>query len=398
MINKVAGADIDKDFIHIAVRFNDETRIIDFVNDVNGLKDAVEFLSNLGVDRVVMESTGSFWIRLAEMLSEKGIGCVVLHPGDVKRIGAHKSDIRDAEWLLIIGEVGLISGSYIPPKIIRVLRTLTRARMRLSDRISSAKQRILNLLYSRGIRLSAIGGINSRLVRLVLETAVKNGSLGDVDDYVKKALGEIINALNEEERVLLGFYLAELKMLEAMARRYDALIRETAEPLMDKIKLLMSIPGIGFFTAVAIIAEIGDINRFASPAKLASYAGVVPRLNQSGGRNRRSRLIKRSNRWLRRALFLVARAAINSKSRIVREFYTRLRRRGKHYLSAIIAVARKLLVAVWHILTKKTPWSENIKKISVPTTPLHGKRPSILALVKLLISIDYSDVVSRTWR
>jgi len=398
MVLKVAGVDIDKDFLHIAIRLDGEVRIVDFVSNVEGIREAVEFLKNLGVNRVVMESTGSFWIPLAEMLSENNISSVILHPGDVKRVGAHKSDIRDAEWLLIIGEVGAITGSYVPPREIRVLRTLVRARMRISDRISSAKQRVLNLLYSRGIRLSAIGGINSRLVRLVLETAVKGGHLDDVDDYVREVLGKIIDALSVEERLLLGLYLTELKTLEALAKRYDELIYEAAKPFMDQIKLLMSIPGVGFFTAVGIIAEIGDITRFPSPSKLSSYAGVVPRLNQSGGRNKGSRLVKRSNRWLRRLMFLVARAAIRSKSALIREFYTRLRRRGKHYLSAIIAVARKILVAIWHILTNGEPWVENIKRVSVPVFSRNGKWVSVLALVKLLVSIDYSDLYDRSWR
>ena len=164
-------------------------------------------------------------------------------------------------------------------------------------------------------------------------------------------LARIIDALSVEERLLLGLYLTGLKVLEALAKRYDELIYEAAKPFMDQIRLLMSIPGVGFFTAVGIIAEIGDITRFPSPSKLFSYAGVVPRLNQSGGRNKGSRLVKRSNRWLRRLMFIVARASIRSKSKVIREFYTRLRRRGKHYLSTIIAVARKILIAIWHILT-----------------------------------------------
>jgi len=82
--------------------------------------------------------------------------------------------------------------------------------------------------------------------------------------------------------------LTELRVLEALAKRCDELIYRAAESFMDQIKLLMSIPGVGFFTAVGILAEIGDIARFSSSAKLCSYAGVTPRLNQSGGRNRDS--------------------------------------------------------------------------------------------------------------
>jgi len=73
------------------------------------------------------------------MLSENNIGCVVLNPGNVKRIGAHKSDEKDAEWLLIIREVSAFSDSYVPPEEIRVLRRLVRARIKLGGRITSAK-------------------------------------------------------------------------------------------------------------------------------------------------------------------------------------------------------------------------------------------------------------------
>ena len=94
-------------------------------------------------------------------------------------------------------------------------------------------------------------------------------------------------------------------------------------------------------------------------------------------------------------MFVVARAAIKSKSKVIREFYMRLRKRGKHYLSALIAVARKILVAIWHILTSGKPWSENIKRVSIPMPPRSHKKVSVLALVKLLVSIDYSDLFDR---
>ena len=89
---------------------------------------------------------------------------------------------------------------------------------------------------------------------------------------------------------------------------------------MREIELLMSVPGVGFLSAAAIFAEIGSIHRFSSPSKLASYADLAPRLNQSGGRNKGSKTVRRSNKWLRDAMFNVARAAICSNDSFVREF------------------------------------------------------------------------------
>ena len=88
MENKnIAGIDVDKEALHVAFRRGDSVQVVDFPNDLRGIESLVRFLDEIGVETVVLESTGSYWIKLSEALSSSSIGCMVLNPADVKRSG-----------------------------------------------------------------------------------------------------------------------------------------------------------------------------------------------------------------------------------------------------------------------------------------------------------------------
>ncbi len=275
----IAGIDVDKKALHVAFRDGDSVKIEEFPNDLHGVEELVAFLKAISVELVVLESTGSYWIKLSETLSASNIGCVVLNPADVKRSGVHKSDDRDAVWLLHVGEIGVFQTSYVPPGDVRRLRDIVRARFKAADRVASAKQRIINLLNARGVRLPRGYGMNSQTIRIILKNAVKRGEYEAVEDALKAFFRDVVTALDEADLMLLSLYLTELETLESLLGKYDELIRVYAEPYMEKIELLMTVPGVGFLTAVSLLAEIGTVSRFPSPANLASYAGLVPRLN-----------------------------------------------------------------------------------------------------------------------
>jgi len=166
------------------------------------------------------------------------------------------------------------------------------------------------------------------------------------------------------ERARAGFrglelVLDELNELEHLIRRRERLdekIKELAEPYREQIDILMSIPGIKFTLAVAILCEIGTIDRFPSAKHLVSYAGLRPTLRQSGRKRRHGRTSKKSNSRLRRFIYLAATAAMRSKDHRVRAFVARLRGRGKHYKVIAVALARKLLYIAWFLLVRGERW------------------------------------------
>jgi len=121
----------------------------------------------------------------------------------------------------------------------------------------------------------------------------------------------------------------------------------------------MSVPGISFILAVGVLSEIGDISRFPTPSPLASYAGLVSTARNSGGKRRSGRPSKKTNKYLRRYMFLAGMAVVRSKSHVIRGFFQRLLGRGKHYKVAVIAVARKLLCVIWYLLHRGEAWRED---------------------------------------
>ena len=141
---------------------------------------------------------------------------------------------------------------------------------------------------------------------------------------------------------LIKTYLETIDSLENSLFRLDCEIKAVAKYEKD-IRILMSVPGVSFTLAVAILSEIGDISRFPSPKHLASYAGLAPVVKGSGGKLRTVSPSQKSNKYLRRYMFIAALAATRSKSPKVREFVDRLSLHGKHFKVVIMALARELL-------------------------------------------------------
>lgn len=178
-----------------------------------------------------------------------------------------------------------------------------------------------------------------------------------IDDDNVKALYNVLSKSGIKEHIfVLKSLLETLTFLETQIKKFDMEIAAKAKKFEDAIKTLMSVPGISFTLAVGILAEVGDINRFPSPRHLASYAGLAPTSRDSGGKRRSGKPSRKTNKYLRCFMFLAGMAAVRSNSRVVREFFCRLLERGKHYKVAVVAVARKLLCVIWHLLRRGDVW------------------------------------------
>ena len=386
---RVCGLDVHKSFI-IAYIFD-----VFFEKDENGkpvieaveaawgrfertwgeLDRLAEFLDKNETKTVVMESSGPYAYMVYMALENVGFDMWMAHPRDNKTNNQQKTDKLDAERLVKKFVVKEIRAYKLPtdPKIIK-LKRLTRFRMKMVSRLVSIKNEIRKLLDEVGIDLkkafSTLGkgaaAIIDGLVRGLSIDAIisSNPSLAKKRDEIEKIL-ELRNKLDDALTFELKSLLRLLREVKRQIENVENRIESALSDLERDATLLTTIPGVGLQSAAVILAEIGGISRFASPRRLASYAGLVPSVYQSGDKTTYGKLRSDCNRRLRCVLYQIALKAIRYSPRL-RNFYERLRRRGKAHKQAVIAVARKIAVAIWHILTKAVAWNEKLKRGYVP--------------------------------
>jgi transposase len=162
-------------------------------------------------------------------------------------------------------------------------------------------------------------------------------------------------ALSPVDLFILGQCVDTVKYLDQMIGRVDDMIRGLVNE--DDLKLLVTVPGVDERAAVVILAEIGDVERFKSGKSLASWAGLVPSVHESAGKNLTGGITKKGSKWLRRIMVQVAHAAKRVRNSQLRVFYLRVRaRRGEK--TAVVALARKILAIIHHILVNREPYVE----------------------------------------
>ena len=399
-MKNVAGIDVHKDFLEIAYR--EEGKIVTkrIPYDANGLNKVIRLLKKLEIEAVFVESTGNYYYPLYYALRGANIKVNVMNAYKIKRPEPNKTDEKDAIWLLKIGESQLFSSSYIPDDDMLALRMLVRARFKLVDRIADYKRMVRSQLWNLGMIVSNIASVlKSREKRRRLK-AIIDGK--EVRGY--ESLSLAIKAIMRRRDVranliLIKAYLEIIDDLEDSLSKIDREIKAIAGKYEREIRILMSVPGISFTLAVAILSEIGDISRFPSPRHLASYAGLAPVVRESGGKRKTIKPTQKSNKYLRRYMFIAALGAARSKSPKVREFVDRLSSRGKHFKVVMVALARKLLAIIWYLLSRRVFWSEDGFSKKVPRVPrVRGHKISLSEAIKLLREAGYEVRRRRRYR
>jgi transposase len=322
------------------------------------------WLAELGVTHVGMESTGIYWVPVFRAL-EGNFELVVGNAQHIKNVPGRKTDVKDSEWLAHLTRCGLIRPSFVPPLPIRELRELTRYRRSLVNDQARERNRIQKLLETASIKLASVAsdvfGLSGRAMLRALAD-------GDTDpkrlaELAKSTLRKKIPALVEafegnfepHHRYLLKFELERLDELERAIATLDAHIQTKLAPYEDKIALLVQIPGFNRIVAASFIAETGgDMSVFPSAGHLAAWTGVSPGNNESGGKKRPSG-VRRGNVHLTTTLVQAAAGAVRAKNSYYKDKYWRLRtRRGA--LRALVAIAHKLLIAAYHVLSGNKPF------------------------------------------
>jgi transposase len=324
------------------------------------------WLLSEGCTHVGMESTGVYWKPVYAIL-EGALEIVVANAQHVKKVPGRKSDVKDAEWLAELLCHGLLRSSFVPPKPIRELRDLTRYRRKLVESQTAERNRLLKLLEMANIKLASVVcdvfGVSGQLM---LQALLEGKT--SVQEMAQLAKGRLRKRIADLEPALEGKlethhrFLLKLQLDRLQATGKDLLIleqhiQEKLKPYAAQLALLQEIPGVDWTLAAVIIAELGvDMSVFESVSQLASWAGVCPGTNESAGKRKSSRIPK-GNVYLKTGLVEAANAAYRARGTYLRDKFYRLKaRRG--YKRAIMAVAHKILVAVYHMLSQQVSYND----------------------------------------
>lgn len=374
LVERCAGMDIGKDEIVACVRTPGpggkgrakQTRV--FSSFTSGLEAMAEWFSAEGVTEVVMEATGSYWKAPWYMLEERErFELKLVNANHVKILPGRKSDIADAEWLAELLEHGLLRGSFVPPAAIRELRDLTRYRKRLVQAHTAECQRIQKTLEDAGIKLDSVAsdvlGVSGRAMLAALVAGERDPEV--LAELAKGRLRKKIPALREALRgrfkdhhaLLLRLVLDHTAYLEAAIAELDTEIDKVMAPFAEARDHLDTITGVGKRAAEVIIAEIGtDMSRFPTAGHLASWAGMAPGNNITGGKRHSGKTTK-GDVWLADILTQCAWTAARSRDTYLSAQFWRLAGRlGKR--RAAVAVGHSILVIAWHLLTNDANYDD----------------------------------------
>ena len=281
------------------------------------------------VDRVVLEATGNAW-HVVDQLRPLVASVIVANSLLIKPMmsGKVKTDDRDAVHLARLLAVGMIPEVWVPPIEVRELRTLVAHRIRLIRQRTQSRNRLHAVLLRHNL-LPPAGQLFSS----------ENATWWETLD------------LSASEKLLVRQDLAILEFLERLIKEADKeLIRlSTVEPWASQVPFVVQVAGIGVPSAMTLLAAIGDISRFPSAKKLVGYAGLGISVHLSGQTHKSGGVTKQGRREMRTTLVQCAWAAVATSAYWKKQFDHLEARIGKN--KAIVAIARKLLVVVFHVLT-----------------------------------------------
>jgi transposase len=391
-LERVAAIDVAKASGKVCTRVPHESkagRRVTLVWDVpattNAICELAAHLVEQRIERVVLESTSDYWRPFFYVLEAAGLTVWLVNANDVKQVsGRPKTDKLDAVWLAKLNERGMLRPSFVPPADIRRLRDYTRLRLDLTAERTRHKQRMEKLLEDALIKLSTVAtDIFGKSGRDMIEALVAGQR--DPKQLAQLARGRmrvkhaaLVQALDgrfdEHHADLARMLLDQVDGLDRQIQRLTATIDELIAampaangegpaptdtgggaqqlPTLSTIARLDEVPGIAEHTAQVIIAELGlDMSIFPTPGHLVSWAKLSPRTIQSGPRTRGGKTGK-GNPYLKGVLGEAAAAAAKTNTFLGERYRRLVKRRGK--LKALVAVARSILVIIWHLLTDPT--------------------------------------------
>jgi transposase len=355
-----------------------------------------DWLQARRVTHLAMESTGEFWKPIYNLL-EGNFELLVVNARHIKNVPGRKTDVKDAEWIADLLRHGLLRGSFIPPQPQRDLRDLTRQRTNLVQDRATVVNRLQKVLEWANLKLAAVAtditGVSARAMLAAILAGHSDPQVlaelakGRLRNQRKALAQALTGVVRDHHRFLIAQHLTQIDFLDEQIALFDAQIvthmaqfttpdmpeppqppaapaeaqtlATDSQPLAwdAAVALLDTIPGINRRMAELLLAEIGaDMHRFPTAGHLASWAKLAPGNNESAGKHY-SGATGHGNRWLRSGLVQAAWAAVKVKTSYLSSVYYRLAgRRGAK--RAIIAVAHRMLNAIYHMLMRREPYQD----------------------------------------
>ena len=371
ILDRCAGLDVHKKTVVACIRRVGpdgavSSQVRTFATVTAELLALADWLEQQGVRQAALESTGVSWKPVFNIL-EGRVPVLLVNAQRLKTVPGRKTDVKDAEWIAQLLQYGLLSPSFIPPPAIRELRELTRQRTELIRDRAAVVNRIHKVLEDANIKLASVAsdvlGVSGRAMLGAIVAGCEDPE--DLAELAKRSLRgkipELKQALQgritEHHRFLLKALLDQIDALEGLIGRFAVRIEEAMAPFAEEALRLRGLPGVGKQAVEGIVAEIGtDMTVFPTAGHLSSWAGVCPGNDQSAGQQRNGKTTKGSQ-WLRSTLVQAAWAASHTKETVFSACYQRwVKRLGRK--KALVAVAHKLLVVVYHMLKRRSEYRE----------------------------------------
>lgn len=370
---KACGVDVHKSFI-VAVICDSTSitpkylrkRFSTFNNDLIRFKN---WLLENDCQNVCMESTGKYYVPVYNALENNISNVVVANPKWVKAIKGEKDDNKDAKWIADLFKMGLVRSSYIPSKDFRILREFARYRYKLTNTKSSEKNRFTNALTVGNCKLDMVfSDIFGKSSQSIIDIILNNDNFSDNDiiscisKKCKSSSEDILSSIGGiqftyEQKLRINIVKDHIDYLINQIGKLNDIIDALVVPYESYIDLLCTIPGIDRNSAIGVLSEISnDVSQFKSHYRLTSWAGLAPGCNESAGK-KKSVKISRAGVYLKPYLVEIAHNAVKDKTNpyYAKKFEKISKRRGKK--RAYIAIARKILVAIYHMFETGEVWN-----------------------------------------
>jgi len=405
ILQVAAGLDLHKKFIQATILTQNGAKKQErFERNQVGLYKLKDWILGNGVQALGCESTSDYWVLIYEMLNQH-IPVIVGNARDIKALSHKKTDNIDSEFIALLTLKGMIQPSRVMPKSHREFRSQARLRHRLIQKRTDVKNEMHHILDTELFRLSdALKDIFGKTGLIVLN-GITNGL--PVDEilkcipptvkYKERALQEVMEqTLSQDALFRLRICLSVMYCLN---EQIDMITRSSIDYAYShysrEMKILTSVPGIGDVSAMILLAEIGDIKDFASGDKLASWLGIVPRVYQSADKLHTGSITKRGSEHARWILTQIAHVAARSRNNALKAFYSR-KKAVIGAAKSVIALARKIVVIIWHLLTNDELYDDGLYTKKNPPKHVSIKIPTVTSLEEILQLLKDASVILKS--
>lgn len=363
----VAGLDVHKDTIYLCIMGNEERIIFQktYGTLTTQLRQMREDMLSYGVTECAMESTAVYWVPVWNELCEH-MSLWLANPHFIKQLPGRKSDVKDAQWIAECQLKKSIRKSFVPNPVVQDMRKLNRRIFDLNDDMTYNKNKLDAAMQRCGFRLSNyVSNTGGKSYQSVVK-AISDGETNPeklvelvhtrtVNKHGRETvIGAVTGNFSPTDIVVIKQYMTMIELIGAQIEECQkALTALCQEHFPEAYKRLQTIPGVKERATTSIIAETGaDMSAFAKASNLVGWAGLRPR-NDISNRKLKSKEITHGNKYLRKILIEIGWVASRTRNCFFSHFsYVQVTVKRKSKMKIQVAIARKILVAVWHMLSK----------------------------------------------